>query len=125
MRRDMDLIRKIVLATADLPAHQLLKTLDGVDETDFITHVAWLEEAGLLKAKVREGLGGSDAQYAFVMRLTWAGCEFADAVRNDTIWHKAKEKVIKPSASYTFDLLKEVLKAEITQGFPTLRTLGQ
>jgi len=59
-----------------------------------------------------------------VERLTWAGCEFADAVRSDTLWAKAKKEVIKPGISFTFDILKEWLKAEITQGFPTLRALA-
>ncbi len=33
--------------------------------------------------------------------------------------------VLKPAGSWTFDVLKEWLKAEITQGLPTLRGLGQ
>ncbi|MFD1709071.1 DUF2513 domain-containing protein [Ottowia sp. GY511] len=125
MKRDMDLIRRIVLATADLPQYAQLQQLAGVDEREFVMHVAWLEEAGLVKANVRVGMSESDGQYAFVWRLTWAGCEFADAVRSDTIWKKAKETVIKPSASWTFDLLKEWLKTEISQGLPTLGRLGQ
>ncbi len=51
------------------------------------------------------------------------GCDFLDAARSDTLWAKAKTSVIKPSASWTFDLLKEWLKAEISSGLPTLRGL--
>jgi hypothetical protein len=33
-------------------------------------------------------------------------------MRDDTVWKKAKEHVLKPGASWTFDILKEWLKAE-------------
>lgn len=125
MKRDMDLIRRIVLTTADLPYGEQLQEMDGVDEETFVTHVIWLSEAGLVKAITEDGVGPSEARYAFVFRLTWSGCEFADAIRNDTLWAKAKSNVLKPGMSFTFDVLKEWLKTEITQGLPTLRTFGQ
>ena len=123
MQRDMDLIRRIVLATADLPAETALQALDGVDESEFVIHVIWLTEAGLVKAVTSDG--AINASYAHVQRLTWQGCELADAIRSDTLWAKAKTAVIKPSTSFTFDLLRDWLKAELMQGLPTLRTLGQ
>lgn len=125
MKRDMDLIRKILLATADLPYGEQLTSLEGVDEEAFVMHVIWLSEAGLVKATAKDGVGPSEARYAFVFRLTWAGCEFTDAIRDDTLWNKAKANVLKPGMSFTFDVLKEWLKTEITQGLPTLRALGQ
>ena len=122
MKRDMDLVRRIVLAVADLPYGESLRKLNDVSEDEFVTHVAWMLEAGLVKAQVQEG-AGSFAKFAVVHRLTWSGCEFADAVVNDTMWSKAKENVLKPGMSFTFDVLKEWLKAEITQGLPTFRGL--
>ena len=62
---------------------------------------------------------------ALIWRLTWAGQDFADAISSDTLWCKAKENVLKPAGSWTFDVLKEWLKAEILQGLPTIRKLGQ
>ena len=50
--------------------------------------------------------------------------DLADAVRSDTPWAKAKSNVIKPTASFTFDVLKDWLKTEITQGLPTLGRLA-
>ena len=125
MKRDMDLIRQIVLATAELEYGAVLTELPGVAPEAFATHVAWMDEAGLVKATHKEGGGGSMATFAVVFRLTWAGCEFADAVRSDTLWNKAKSNILKPGISYTFDVLKDWLKSEITQGLPTIRALGQ
>lgn len=124
MKRDMDLVRRIVLATEDLPYGGQLESLPGVEQEDFIVHVLWLKEAGLIDG-IAEAGSGSWAKYAIAFRLTWSGCEFASAVRDETLWKKAKEGVMKPSMSFTFDVLKDWLKAEITQGLPTLRGLGQ
>lgn len=123
MKRDMDIIRQIILATADLPYASTLDKLEGVSPDDFVVHVIWLEEAGLIIADAQAG-SGSGAQYAMVSRLTWDGCEFADAVMDDGIWKKAKESVIKPGFSFTFDILKEWLKGEISNGLPTIRSIS-
>lgn len=123
MKRDMNLIRRIVLATADLPPFKNLSGLEGVPESEFVMHAEWLKEAGLVAATTRVGHSESEAQFAFIFRLTWAGCEFADAIRDDTLWKKAQDKVIKPGISFTFDVFKDWLKAEIAQGFPSVGRL--
>lgn len=123
MKRDMDLVRRIVLATADLPYGERLESLEGVEPEAFVMHALWMTEAGLIDAQVQAG-SGSFAMYASIGRLTWQGCEFADAVADDRLWNKAKENVLKPGISFTFDVLKEWLKAEISQGLPALRALA-
>lgn len=121
MKRDMDIIRRIALETSDLPYGTHLVDLDGVSKEDFGLHAIWMEEAGLIKAAISEYQDNSPPS-AFIFRLTWEGCEFADAVRSDTLWSKAKESIIKPTSSFTFGVIKDWLKSEIQQGFPSLRT---
>ncbi|RDI11005.1 DUF2513 domain-containing protein [Comamonas sp. AG1104] len=123
MKRDMDLIRRIALAAEELPMDETLDGLDGVEQDVFSLHVIWMKEAGLVHAAINEYM--DESAVAFVFRLTWSGCEFADAVRSDTLWKKAKDNVMKPSMSFTFDVLKDWLKTEITQGLPTIRALSQ
>ena len=43
--------------------------------------------------------------------MTWQGHEFLDSARSDSVWHTAKEKMLKPGISWTFGLLSEALKA--------------
>lgn len=124
MKRDMDLVRRIALEIADMEYGEELVGLDGTDEATFGVHVIWMKEAGLITARIQEYNSGEPPR-AEVRRLTWAGCEFVDAIRDDTLWKKAKDNVMKPTMSFTFDVLKDWLKAEITQGLPTLRALGQ
>lgn len=125
MQRDMDVIRRIALATTELNHDEVLTKLDGIDGRTFVMHAQWMAEAGLVHATLAPADSKRPANFAAIFRLTWAGCEFADAVRSDTTWNKAKANVIKPGMSFTFDLLRDWLKAEIAQGLPTLRTLGQ
>jgi hypothetical protein len=119
MKRDPDLVRQICFAVEDLEPGQYLQEVDGVDESAFAHHVALMIDAGLVSGDVVQMLGST--AHAHVERLTWTGHDFADAARSDTLWKKAKDNVIKPGASWSFDLLKEWLKAEVKNGFPTLR----
>lgn len=121
MKRDMDLIRRIALETAELEAGHIMVGIEDVEPWAFAEHVTWMQEAGLLDAAVARFESQGDPPMVKVRRLTWEGCEFVDAVRSDTLWKKAKESVIKPAASFSFNLLREWLTAELRNGFPTLR----
>lgn len=114
MKRDMDIIRRIVLAARD--GATPVRGLEGVASEVFAEHVRLLDEAGLVGAAVQ--VIQQRATAALVWRLTWAGHEFADAVGNDTLWRKAKDSVIKPAGSWTFSVLLDYLKSEITRSLP-------
>lgn len=106
MKRDMDIVRRITLATSDMEHNHVLTGLDGLDKASFSIHGIWMQEAGLVVANVQEYRSGEPAT-VLIRRLTWEGCDFADAVRSDTLWKKAKEVVILPTASFTFGMLKD------------------
>lgn len=117
MKRDMDLIRKMLLALEELDGTGLGE-MEGVDRKVFAEHAQLLVEAGLAEAKViRSNLAISDA---YVMRLTFAGHDFVDSVKNDGLWSKVRSKVLTSGASFTFDLIKDLLKAEVAKGLPSL-----
>lgn len=123
MKRDMDLIRRIALETADAPSGTTVGMNPEDDQALWVLHVIWMQEAGLIKADIKEFMDGTSK--ARVLRLTWAGCEFVDAVRSDTLWAKAKQSILKPATSFTFELLKDWIKSELHEGFPTLREIGK
>ena len=121
MKRDMDLIRQIVLAVqaADGPVFGV----EGIDNKDFCVHAQLLDEAGLVACppSIRGQLAPPNK--AVIFRLTWAGHDFADSITDNTIWKKAKDNVIKPSASWTFSILMEYLKIEIKRHIPGMESL--
>lgn len=125
MKRDMDLIRGIALQVADMEYGYVLSGMEdeGIDAATFGMHAIWMREAGLITAAIQEYQSGEPPSVQ-IARLTWDGCEFVDAIRDDTMWLKAKTNVLKPGMSFTFDVLKDWLKTEITQGLPTIRAMG-
>lgn len=117
MKRDMDLVRLMLLRAE----------ANGVDEEAAAKHhaecekyevplrahhIAIMIEAGLIIGSVQTDQNGVPAK-GFTLRLTWQGHEFLDAARDDTTWKKVRDKVVKPTASFTFGILVEALKYEI------------
>lgn len=123
MKRDMDVVRQILIATEALPPGQGLDRMDGLDPAIFVHHVVLMKDGGLIEASAQVGRG-SFANFAIVQRMTWSGQDFLDAARDDTLWQKAKVNVMRPGLSFTFDVVKDWLKTEITQGFPTMRGMS-
>src|SRR5262245_45745167 len=112
MKRDMELIRQILLALeGDEKAHAKTGEHSGEERA---YHVALMIEAGLVVGQVENDSKGNPRRY-FLSRMTWAGHEFLDALRDDNLWQKAKQHVLKPGASWSFDVLKEWAKYELKQ----------
>ncbi|MBX9790026.1 MAG: DUF2513 domain-containing protein [Pirellulales bacterium] len=110
MKRDMDLIRKMVLAVEDSPSGFAPDALNFDDYTEEQVgyHAYLLVDAGLALGADVTTMSSSSPEYV-LRRLTWAGHEFADACRNESIWNQAQDTVKKKAGSVTFDVLKELL----------------
>ncbi len=106
MKRDMDVVRAIILAANE--AEDIVHGVEGMEPQVFAYHVQLLVEAGLLVASI-QGSGKRPSRVAMVFRLTWSGHDFADSIKEDTVWNKAKEVVMKPMASWSFDILLDYL----------------
>lgn len=115
MKRDMDVIRTIILAVRNANADDVVNSVEGIDAETFRFHAQLLDEAGLVAGKVAtDNIGMPKA--AVLFRLTWAGHDFADSIVNETLWNKAKDKLMTPSLGWTFDILKDVLAGLIKKG---------
>jgi hypothetical protein len=73
-------------------------------------HLHIMRQAKLIEAQDVSDTQGLDY---IPLRLTWKGQEFMEAARNDTVWRKAKGRLIDAAGGLTFDLLLATLKAEI------------
>lgn len=110
MKRDMDLIRKMLLLVEDAE-HGFAPTdmkIDGYTEEQIGYHAYLLVDSGLAEGADVTHMGSSGPQY-ILTRLTWAGHDFADACRDQTVWEKAKATVKGKVSSVTFDVMKELL----------------
>lgn len=113
MKRDLELVRLILMRAEEADDFTLRSSgfvAEGYDEKIVARHFQLLEEAGLVEANLlcAEAQGALEGQ---LERLTWAGHEFLDATRNETVWSRTKELVKAKGGGASF----EVVKALATQ----------
>jgi len=109
MKRDMDLVRAILMAVEEsdeqvMDAAQLAS--GSWDEVTVARHLELMIEAGLVVGQVDEYMGGGVD--GFVSRLTWPGYDFLDTVRSDTVWQKTKTNIGDKVGSASFEVVKAV-----------------
>jgi len=118
MKRDMDLVRKILLA---LEAYEhgwapSEFTIAGYDQ-EVIGHHVWLMEQGDLLTASDTTVQRDGSPVALPGTITWAGHDFLAAVRNETVWAKLKIVLKDKGLSLPFALLQElalkILKGQI------------
>ena len=113
MKRDLELIRKLLLA-AEAHEHGFLTDAlrgDGWSEEQVRFHIYLLGQAGFMNV-VENTTIGYKSPSALPLNLTWTGYEFLEAAKDDTVWAKAKEKVLKPAGGVALDVLVAWLKNE-------------
>ena len=104
MKRDMDIVRTILLSLAETDA---LPSTQKIGEEQLAYHVWILEEASLISYHSRYLSSGGVPKVT--LRLTWQGNEFLEAARNLNTWEKAKKVVLEKSGALSFEVLKAVL----------------
>ena len=111
MKRDMNLIRLLLLKTE---GEDPKPDLSAYAPAQCVYHSALLIEAGFVDGVIIPNASGFPAS-TVCLRLTWAGHEFLDAARNDTIWQKADERIKKSGVDVTISLMKEILNQLLKQ----------
>jgi uncharacterized protein DUF2513 len=110
MKRDMDLIRHILLEVEGrAPNVQSTEITNTEHSPDVVAyHFELLIDAGYAKGSVAQTRA---MNLAMINNLTWDGHEFLDLCRKDTIWEKAKGRVFDVTGSTSIDILKTCLIA--------------
>jgi hypothetical protein len=109
MKRDMDLIRRILLEMEDTPSGYAPVPfhLEGFDADTVGFHCHLMLEAALITG-VDTTEFGSNTPTATPLSLTWKGYEFLDAAREATTWNKAKG-LAAGAGNSSFKILLDVL----------------
>lgn len=110
MRRDLDLIRKIILAIEDQPEAALIKQveIDGYSAEQIGYHSYLIIESGLAKGEDITLMHGLSPDW-LISHLTSAGHDFADSARSENTWVKAKKILLEKGGGLTLELVKETL----------------
>lgn len=108
MKRDMELIRMVMLAAEKTkePNELIDPKFEGHNEIEISYHIALLDDAGLLHGQDRSAIG--------VFRwsagaLTWAGHEFVEAIKDEKVWKEALAITAKSGDGTVFEILKKAL----------------
>ena len=119
MKRDLDLIRKILLEveSCDDP-DGIFNTMDinieGYRAELIQYHVGLLIDAGLVTSS-GEPVGFMDASFIsyFSVKLTWTGHEFLDNAKNESVWQTVKKGLGSKWGSVSFSIFETLLKQAV------------
>ena len=111
MKRDMDLIRELMLKLEVFPSGVLRFRadsaeiqVDGHTPAEVFYHLGLIKEARLIHSEGSGRMGSIE-----FAGLTWAGHDFLDSVRSADVWDKTK-KVAAAAGGFTVDLLVTTAK---------------
>lgn len=117
MKRDMELVRSILLALEAVPEDEQVPNplvIDGYSEDSVGHHVHLMGEAGLLNtADITASCSTSDQALAF--GITWAGHEFIDTMRSQEVWEQTKQ-AMKDAGGGGFSMMLDFGK-KVAEGF--------
>ena len=119
MKRDMDLIRELLLTLENIDSRinkrlhfQSYDELSHYENEKVVYHYYLLADAGFLDGMVMP------TQAMRFSKLTWKGHDFLDSVRDPEIWSHTKEGALA-AGGWTLELLgdlaKGFLKKKITE----------
>ena len=114
MKRDFDLVRKLLLFFEDKPNVEAVQVpqIKGYPELEIKYHLVLLHEAGLLRCETVTSQSTPDRViYVIPFSLTWQGHEFLDASRDETLWKKVTTEIKEQGLAVTFAVLQALLVA--------------
>lgn len=117
MKRDMDLIRQLLLLAEENATQKgfFEPEFDDYSTEEINYHIELLEQAGLAKTfRIATGMG----DYWKLGALTWDGQDFLANAKNQTAWNQAKELVKSKGGTASFEIFKAILVSAVKSQFP-------
>ena len=107
MKRDMDLIRAILVDVADNedPHRDRMPTFDGYSPAQVAYHVKLLHGPGSSRPNDLSGFDGPEWRPT---ELTWAGQDFLAATRSDRVWSKLKAQLKEQGLELPVAVIKDL-----------------
>ena len=117
MKRDMELIRKLLIQIEEKYVDVWLDPSEvAIESYDFETiayHCSILHDAGFVY-DYKGQYANNRLHFFAVSRLTWEGHEFLDKIRSDTVWNRTKSIMVKEGLPFAIDVIKEIASAVTT-----------
>ncbi len=115
MKRDMDLVRKILLSIEEQYEDVALYDfkIDGYDMKTVAYHCNILYTGGFIEDFAGNYSDNEICDFA-ISGLTWEGHEFLDIIRNDEVWNKTKDTIKQKKLPYALDIFRDIAKAIVS-----------
>jgi hypothetical protein len=108
MKRDLDLVRQLMLTIEGMPVGPPVQYRMGeVEDLVLLSHLEMLLEAGLVKGKISRSQGARGDVIA-IAGLTWEGHEWLESVRAQGVWNETKRVLLEDGGALTYELAKAV-----------------
>lgn len=117
MKRDLDLVRQILIFLAENERGPNINwniAIDGYAKDQVLHHAHLMEQGGLIVA-ADATTSCSLWPLAIPLSITWAGHDFLEASNKPGLWEMAKKNVIGPSGGIAFKVLLEWLERRATE----------
>lgn len=117
MTRNWEIIREILLSLEKASTPNTVVNANSfaeLPEQEVAYNMRLLSEAGYIEARIMSSSSGDGKiNAALALRLTNAGHDLLDTMRNDSVWSTIKEKFTSKGVDMTFDLVVSVGKKVI------------
>ena len=114
MKRDMELVRKILFAIEEsfVASPIVCLNIDGYSDEQVAYHCSMLYKKGYVAYYTAQVIDDIVAVFA-VGGLTWEGCDLLDKIREDTVWNRTKTLITEKGLPMVLDVIKDVSSAVI------------
>lgn len=116
MKRDWDLIRRLLIETEKLKPKEYLMPQAIADENPVKVGYHFMI---MIEAKLIHGTDNcndySRLETCFAMGISWEGHEFLDSIRRDSMWNKIKSTAVEKSSALSFEAIKAAITLIIKQ----------
>lgn len=113
MKRNMDLIRDLLLHVEALPAgvisHEVTWDDEKYNEPQVLGHLKLLIDSDYIDGQIHLDHGGGCL--ILLRGLTMEGHDFLDVIRDDSIWLETKEKIAGVGGSVAMNVVKATATA--------------
>ena len=108
MKRDLDLVRQVLLQIEALPAGPPAQyRTSEIDDPVLLAHFELVIAAGLVNGKIARSQGAR-GDVISISGLTWEGHEWLEMVRSQALWNEIKSSLLDNGGALTFELTKAV-----------------
>jgi len=117
MKRDMDLVRRLLLYLEDNLDYEPLRSeeihIEGYSDAQIGYHLQIMTDGGLIDI-IDTNCMGSTVFTCFVRGMTWSGHEFLDSVKSETTWNGVKV-ALKPVGSASLAVITSIATSLVKQ----------